>query len=144
MSSGKDQGTTPLRGTPSITPEDGIKLLSMQIDKGKGFDVTFDEDAFRSWDNTTRNYVEKAFGENHRNVINFEAIRFTCNAPRPHFAFLSLDYFRTFQGKITALKGYVEELETDIRLRPSSVSIHSSASPGVSKRSLSFTVTMAS
>ena len=39
MSSGKDQGTNPVRGTPSITPEDGIKLLSMQIDKGKGFDV---------------------------------------------------------------------------------------------------------
>jgi hypothetical protein len=88
MARSKGQGATPQKGIPSVTPEVGFRLLSQQILKGqqlsdsatrddgleslserivKGEEIQLlSADDFHAWNNTTRNYIYKAFGENHR------------------------------------------------------------------------------
>jgi hypothetical protein len=105
----------PLRGRPLITPKRGIELLSAQIKKAEELlaNQTINQNDFRSWDNTTRNYIEKAFGENHPNVRGFEWLRASINTQWGPAEWAD-HYAKRLDAKIEALKGYIDELKTEI------------------------------
>lgn len=101
------------RGQPLVEPEDGVRLLWEQIEKARELvkQQTIHQGDFHSWDNTTANYVERAFGENHPNVADFSTIgppgNHTWDSTRwsQHFA-------EVLHIKIPALVGYIEQLKT--------------------------------
>lgn len=57
-------------GTPSVSPIQGITLLTRQIQKGKELLASrpLTQDAHTQWRTATRDFLIKAFGEGHRNV----------------------------------------------------------------------------
>jgi hypothetical protein len=109
---------TPSRGKTTVRPEFGMELLSRQIGEAREILETrpIKKVTYISWQNTTRNYVEKAFGENHRNVRSFGDVAFwskttwTLTEASEHYA-------HRLSDKIVALEGYVKELETEIKIQ---------------------------
>jgi predicted nucleotide-binding protein len=138
MARSKGQGATPQKGIPSVTPEVGFRLLSQQILKGqqlsdsatrddgleslserivKGEEIQLlSADDFHAWNNTTRNYIDQAFGENHRNLENFDLLEGFTDNMWPRYRW-SIHYAETLQHKIAAINGYLEELKTEILIR---------------------------
>jgi predicted nucleotide-binding protein len=113
MAPSKGQSTVPPRDDPTVTPERGIELLSEQISKAQEL-VAFaspksgiEEDDFGRWKNTTRNYVEMAFGANHRNVRDFEGVR--AYVPKSTYAWID-PHAETLRRMITWLNGYIDQL----------------------------------
>ena len=103
----------PKRGEPRITPDRGIQLLWEQIEKARQLVALplLHEGDFETWDNTTTNYVEDAFGENHRNIQHF-ALQEGPTTYLPQSANqLSDRYKKTLHLKIPALVGYIEQLK---------------------------------
>jgi hypothetical protein len=97
----------PKRGEPRITPDRGIQLLWEQIEKARQLAALplLHAGDFDSWDNTTTNYVEEAFGENHRNIQHF-ASQEGPTTYLPQSANQSSDrYKQTLHLKIPALLG---------------------------------------
>jgi Predicted nucleotide-binding protein containing TIR-like domain len=109
---------TPSRGKATVIPEFGIELLSRQLSEAKEILETrlIEKVAYVSWQNRTRNYVEKAFGENHRNVRSFEDVAFWSKTTWS-LAEASEHYAHKLRSKIVALEGYVKELETEIEIQ---------------------------
>ena len=101
------------RGEPSITPDRAIQLLWEQIEKGRHLETLspLHTGDFENWDNTTKNIVEWAFGENHRNVDHFAYQE----APTTYLAQsanqLSARHKEELHLKIPALVGYIEQLK---------------------------------
>lgn len=118
MARGKNPNTPPPRGKPSVTAEHGISLLSAQIKRAEQLLAaqSVNGNDFGSWDNTTRNFVEKAFGENHPNVQGFEYLWAFGNAGWDPDEWAE-HYAKGLRAKITALNGYIEELNVEIQLR---------------------------
>src|ERR1700676_2703035 len=108
----------PSRGKATVVPEFGMELLSRQISEAKEMLETglIEKVTYISWQNRTRNYVEKAFGENHRNVQSFEDVAFWSKTTWS-LAEASEHYAHRLRGKIAALEGYVKELETEIEIQ---------------------------
>jgi hypothetical protein len=114
MSRAKSQGGQPTRGTPAFLPERGIELLSEQIRKASDLlsKRPINENHFNSWDNTTRSFVEKAFGDNHPNIIDFLDTHSSANylwSPaewEQHRA-------EALEAKIAAIEGYIEQLSAE-------------------------------
>jgi predicted nucleotide-binding protein len=133
MASSNRPTGTPSRGKATVIPEFGVELLSRQISEAKEILETrlIEKVAYISWQHRTRNYVEKAFGENHRNVRSFEDVAFWSKTTWS-LAEASEHYAHRLRGKIVALEGYVKELETEIEIQE----IGSSAGTDV-KRELS-------
>jgi predicted nucleotide-binding protein len=135
MARGKNPNASPPRGRPSVTSEHGISLLSGQITKAEqllGAQPVNGND-FGSWDNTTRNFVEKAFGENHPNVQGFEYMwAFGNSGWSP--AEWAEHYAKGLRAKITALNGYIEELNVEIQLREPITPPASRSAPPMSKK----------
>ena len=126
MARSKNPAGTPSRGKPSVTPEFGIELLSGQSSEAEDLlsRQPVDKNDFQSWDNTTRNYVEKAFGENHPNVEDFASMwafgNYTWSS-----AEWSQHYAEGLQAKIKVLDGYMKQLRTEARIQEQSVSVGS-------------------
>jgi predicted nucleotide-binding protein len=123
MARSKGPNATPPRGKPSRTPEDGIKLLSEQISKARQLldSPSIQRDDFRQWTNTTRNFVEMAFGENHPNISAFDSSGvFYISEVRPGWVSggsnlvrrsSPLHYAEKLNGMIKALDGYIYQLK---------------------------------
>jgi predicted nucleotide-binding protein len=75
------------------------------------------KDDFHSWDNTSSNYVELAFGQNHRNIQDFEGIGGYWNSTWTT-AERSQYYAETLHSKVAALVGYAQQLRTQISINP--------------------------
>jgi predicted nucleotide-binding protein len=135
MARGKSQGGRPPRGNPTVSPEVGIELLSERIRKATDLlaNQPIGGDVFHSWDNTARNTVERAFGENHPNVQNFEYYWAFGNT-NWSVAEWAQHYAKGLQAKITLLSGYLEELKMEIRIQQPSATLQSKASPEFSSK----------
>ena len=61
---------------PQIPPDKGIVLVERQIEAGAKINAGsfIQDDDYRSWENTTENYLVKAFGMNHSNVEQFREL----------------------------------------------------------------------
>src|SRR5215471_8957046 len=115
----------PSPGTPTVPPEKGIELLKSQREKGKQINADADYPSFEKWMKVTRLCIEKAFGENHRNVEEFSAIEGHVSMPR-HIKKKTI---------IQALDGYLEELEVEISTRSERVpAMSENLAPNLSKK----------
>jgi predicted nucleotide-binding protein len=99
----------------SATRDDQLESLTERIVKGEEI-VLISADVFNAWNNATRNYIEKAFGEKHRNVENFDNAEGTTSPVWSGYQW-SAHYADTLQHKVAALNGYIEELKTEILIR---------------------------
>jgi predicted nucleotide-binding protein len=101
------------RDKPTITPDRGVDLLRQQLEKGRQlqkFPVLHAAD-FDNWDNTTRNYVEWAFGENHPNVEHFALQEGPTTYGSWDAQRWSDHYKEALHLKIPALVGYIDQLK---------------------------------
>ena len=117
MARNKGQGAAGPRGNPSVAPEAGIELLSGQIkEEDLLANLPVDGNVFQSWDNTTRNYIEEAFGENHPNV---EEFAYACAFGNSGWSSAQWEqhYAEGLQAKITVLEGYIKQLKTKVRIQ---------------------------
>ena len=98
-----------------MTPERGIELLSGQILKAQQLLAAepINQNDFHPWDRTTRNHVEKAFGENHPNVESFEYMWAFGNSGWDPAEWAE-HYAKGLKAKIATLNGYIDELKTEI------------------------------
>lgn len=122
----------PSRGKPSVAPESGIELLSGQINKARQLldSPPIQRDHFLQWKNTTRNFVEMAFGENHPNISSFDHSGvFYISEVRPGFVSggsnlvrrsSPLHYAEKLDGMISALNGYIEQLQVTSQIQKTS------------------------
>src|SRR5260370_13571520 len=124
----------PEPGRPSITPEQGITLLEGQKESVQAivFRSMADKNLYYSWINTTKNYVEKAFGTNSSNITHFNG----CN---PVVAYHELNRQLAYVAKcrdshIVAVDSFIEQLKKEIELGTSSVAHNSPIDPVVSRR----------
>jgi hypothetical protein len=106
-------------GKPSVDPELGIDLIREQICAAEklrqselitGYHVD-------DWDNTTLNYVEKAFGPNHRNLQVFQNATATAGNYSGSQEQRSTQYAKDLHGKTTLLEGFIGQLQKEIHLR---------------------------
>jgi hypothetical protein len=112
--------SAPIIGAPEISPNDAIRLISQQVERAelllKSPPVT--SDALSSWELLTKNFLNKAFGQNSPNVSSVVDIgkygSFPMNAGEewwaPHRA-------KSLQSKISRLRGLIELLQTEIVLQ---------------------------
>lgn len=98
-----------------MMPERGIELLSGQILKAQQLLAAepINQNDFHPWDRTTRNHVEKAFGENHPNVESFEYMCAFGNSGWDPAEWAE-HYAKGLKAKIATLNGYIDELKTEI------------------------------
>jgi hypothetical protein len=130
--SSKNPNATSPRGNPSVTPEHGIKLLSEQINKARQLldSPPIQRDHFLQWKNTTRNFVEMAFGENHPNISSFDysGVFYISEVRSSYLSGGSnrvrrsspLHYAEKLNGMISALNGYIEQLQVASQIQKTS------------------------
>jgi hypothetical protein len=115
----KKESATDPHGKPSGDPELGIDLIREQIcaaeklrqsDLITGYHVD-------DWDNTTLNYVEKAFGPNYRNLQAFQNATATAGNYSWSQEQWSTQYAKDLHGKTTLLEGFIGQLQKEIHLR---------------------------
>jgi predicted nucleotide-binding protein len=104
---------------PSVTPEQDVKLLSQQIDKGKQLlkDGYVDSDRYSAWVTVTRDFLIKVFGSLSPNVSSVTGVgingSFPINAGREWYE----DHrVRSLNKQITIMEGLLEVLQTEIAL----------------------------
>jgi predicted nucleotide-binding protein len=107
-------------GQPEVEPEVGKRLLECQIQKGQALLEArpLSDDAHSQWELLTRNYLEKAFGQNSPNVRNVTAVgkagAFSMNAGEE---FWERHRAESLTSQMTRLQGLVELLDTELQLR---------------------------
>ncbi len=105
---------------PEVEPEDGIRLLKGQIDKGRELLASrpLSRDAYGQWELLTRNYLEKAFGRGSPNVGSVMDVGkyggFPGNAGEQWWENHRAESLTT---QLTRLEGLVELLQTELQLR---------------------------
>lgn len=106
-------------GYPTISKQQGIKLLSEQIEEGKKLISRnrLSSDERTNWDTTTKDYLEKTFGKNTdkiKDFFNFSRIGFI------DFNVTDSDIERerieTMKTKISRLENLIKILKKDIEL----------------------------
>ena len=102
---------------PQISPDQGIVLIKRQIEAGEKILAGggIDEAEYRAWENSTKNYLIKAFGLNHPNASRFKEIGRIWSAPFN----AGPDYWSgVFQGflkdQLVCIRSYIGELETEL------------------------------
>src|SRR2546430_1034036 len=104
---------------PSITPQVGIDLLKKQIERGKALlgARPLDTDRHSAWENTTREFLVKAFGSDSPNVRRVTEVgkfgSFPMNAPPEWWENQHAGDLKT---QITMLESFVELLQTEIEI----------------------------
>ena len=119
MAKSRSNRTREVEVLPSVTPEQGVKLLSRQIDKGKQLlekgDV--DSDRYSAWETVTRDFLAKIFGSFSPNVSSVTGVgktgSFPMNAGREWW---DAHRSRSLNKQITIMEGLLEVLQTEIAL----------------------------
>jgi len=121
---------------PSATPEQAIALLKKQITKAQqltaGDAVTEgDRDA---WENTTRDYLVRAFGSDSRNIGSVmddpHAGSFPMGAPD---SWWMIERASIMKKQIKLLESCIEQLETEVELRSTNTATQSLNSEATTK-----------
>ena len=109
----------PPPGPPQVSPEKGLELLRLLIEKGKALLSTqpVPEDEYGNWNLLTRNYLEKAFGVNSPNVSSVTEIgafgAFPMDASEEWWERRRAENLST---KLHRIEGLIELLQTEIQL----------------------------
>jgi predicted nucleotide-binding protein len=112
------KSSEPPRGDPNIPPSKGIELIKRQIEAGNALlNQSLDSATYSSWENTTKIYLEKAFGNNHPNATKLVEYgkfgSFPVNAPPQWWANWRA---KNLQGQLTLLDGFIDVLKTEAEL----------------------------
>ncbi len=106
-------------GSPTITPQQGKKLILIQISKGEELlgNRAISSDIFGSWSLVTRDALVKAFGDNSSNVQSFiNAGRYATITTRMSEADFQRLRHENLQTKLSRLRAFVEVLDNEIQL----------------------------
>lgn len=124
--------------SPQIEPDKGIVLVNRQIEAGEKINAAnyIQEDEYRSWENTTENYLIKAFGVNHSNVEKFKDLGRVWMAPfNAGDDFWQAHYRNGLSSQLVRLRSYVEQLQTELELlQPSAPTPSSTVAKNSSSR----------
>ena len=104
---------------PQIPPDKGIVLVERQIEAGAKINAGsfIQDDDYRSWENTTENYLVKAFGMNHSNVEQFRELGRVWAVPfDAGVEFWQKHYRNSLNSQLVRLRAYVEQLKTELEL----------------------------
>lgn len=107
------------QGVPQVSPDRGVELLLTQILKGRRLldSRPLSKDSYSTWELLTKNYLEKAFGENTDNVKNIMGVGKTGSYPMgaPE-EFWENRRAENLQTQLERLDGLVELLRTEFSL----------------------------
>lgn len=106
---------------PQISPDKGIVLVERQIEAGEKINAgsLIQDDDYRSWENTTENYLVKAFGLNHSNVEQFRDLGRVWAIPFGAGAEFWQEHYRNgLSSQLVRLRAYVGQLQTELELSP--------------------------
>src|SRR2546426_382371 len=110
----------------SVDPKTGITLLQRQIEKGKELlsKRPLQSSDHTAWDNTTRDFLVRAFGSASPNV-NAVLRASSDHGFYPGMGDYKFEQYRTSQlaNQIKMLESCIEQLETEIELSGSSASV---------------------
>lgn len=105
---------------PQVEPAAGLDLLRQSIERGRSLleERPVDKDAYEAWELLTRNFLQRAFGENSPNVSAVTDVGKFGSFPmgageewwEPHRA-------ESLSTQLTKLESLVELLETEIQLQ---------------------------
>lgn len=104
---------------PTLSPAKGIDLLKRQIEAGKNLLTKeyLDENDYGAWRNTSVNFLNKAFGENHANVEDFQDTGHIWAAPmNAPDEWWSQQRREGIQAKLIRLESYIDILRTELEL----------------------------
>jgi len=115
------QTTSPPIGSPEIPPSKGIELLRTQITKADLLlaNRPLTNDAHSSWELTTRNFLEKAFGRNSPNVTSvLSAGRAAFYSLSSSEAWFEEQRAKQLNAQKARLESLIEVLETQCSFEP--------------------------
>jgi predicted nucleotide-binding protein len=129
---------TPPTGAPSVTPQVGINLLKKQIERGESLLAArpFDNVRYSAWENTTREFLVKAFGADSPNVERVMEIgKSGFSVMNNSEGWWEQHYAESLQSQLTMLESMVELLQTEIEISaPPTSSMQQSSAPSLSRR----------
>jgi hypothetical protein len=143
MASKRNRIETPAQTAPTIPPIKGIELLKRQIEAGQILLQSnyLDSNSFAAWKNTTKNFMVKAFGDNTQNVNDFD------NAGRISSVPFGADgqwwnqrNKASLEAKLARLASYIELLQIEFELQPTTQDQSPKASPPQSMSTSVFVV----
>lgn len=112
------------QGMPEVAPDKAIELVRKQISTGEVIlqNRPIDKDALSTWNLLTRNYLEKAFGQNSPNVTSIVSVgqygSFPMGASDAWWDNHRAELLRT---QISKMSGLIELLSTELELQNGSV-----------------------
>ena len=115
----RSNSTREVEVMPSVTPEQGVMLISQQIEKGKSLlgERPINSDRYTAWETVTRDFLTKVFGSLSPNVSSVTGVGKTGSFPMN----AGPDWWENHRAKslskqITIMEGLVEVLQTEIAL----------------------------
>jgi predicted nucleotide-binding protein len=109
-----------IRAALSVSPDKGIALIQRQIDVSERLKSGghVDGNVYGSWENTTRNYLVKAFGEGSPNVRDFDDVSRVWGVPmNADDAWWDQSRRKRLEAQLVRLGSYVELLRTEVELQ---------------------------
>lgn len=122
---------------PSVSPQVGIDLLRKQVSRGKEFlsNRPIDGDKYSAWENTTREFLVKAFGSGSPNVSNVIDIGKYGSFPfNPSPEWCQNHYAQSLQSQLTTLESLIDLLQTEIEISSSTSNTSQATTQPVSNR----------
>lgn len=119
MAKSRSNKTREIEVLPSVTPEQGVKLISQQIAKGKQLldEGPIDADKYTAWGTVTRDFLTKVFGSLSPNVPSVTDVgkygSFPMNAGEEWW---DNHRAKSLNKQLTIMEGLIEVLQTEITL----------------------------
>lgn len=119
MAKRRSNETREIEGLPSVTPEQGVKLLNSVIEKGRALLSVrpINSDRYDAWSTIARDFLTKTFGSLSPNVSSVMDVgRFGSFAVNAGEEYWERQRAENLAKRLTILEGLVEVLQTEIAL----------------------------
>mgnify|MGYP000580131794 CR=1 FL=1 len=112
--------------SPSIQPEQGILLLQGQQEKGRKLIELrpLGKADYEVWENTTREFIIKAFGSESQNIQHFTLISKVKVIVMTEETWWENHRVKSLENQIIMIGSLIEQLEVDVKLSPISRQIN--------------------
>jgi predicted nucleotide-binding protein len=121
------------QGSPEVDPATGIGLLQSQLEKGRALISSrpLSSDAYGRWELLTRNYLEKAFGNNSPNVNTVMDIgKYGAFPMDAEPEWWERQRVQSLQTQLERIEGLIELLNTELQLQGGKAILRAPLSPG--------------
>lgn len=115
----KNAPLRPVEGPPTVPPHVGIELLKKQREKGNVLlaNRPIDSDAYSAWENTTREFLTKAFGKGSPNVAKVMGVGAMFIAMAQSEAYWEQRRAENLKTQLVYIDSLIELLETEIQIQ---------------------------